>query len=55
MSDIMTCMPFEQLLDWIRTEHDTKGTVFGVRRPYVAAEGRNLSIFGRNLEKRYFV
>ena len=50
MSDIMTCMPFEQLLDWIRTEHDTKGTVFGVRRPYVAAEGRNLSIFGRNLE-----
>lgn len=53
MSDIMTCMPFEQLLDWIRTEHDTKGTVFGVHRPYVAAEGRNLSIFGRNLETAY--
>lgn len=50
MSDIMTCMSFERLLDWIRTEHDTKGTVFGVHRPYVAEEGRNLSIFGRNLE-----
>ena len=50
MSDIMTCMPFGQLLNWIRTEHDAKGTVFGVHRPYVAAEGKNLSIFGRNLE-----
>lgn len=49
MSDIMTCMPFDQLLDWVMTEHDTKGTVFGVRRPY-RASGETLQIFGRKLE-----
>lgn len=36
MSDVMTCMPFAQLLEWVRTEHDAKGTVFGVHRPYKA-------------------
>ena len=36
MSDMMSCMPFEQLLKWTIEEHDTKGTVFGVHRPYVA-------------------
>ncbi len=50
MSDIMSCMPFEQLLNWIRTEHDDKGTVFGVRRPYVADPKKAQTIFGRKLE-----
>lgn len=50
MSDIMTCMPFSQLLHWIRTEHDEKGTVFGVHRPYTARPQQNLTLFGRNLE-----
>ena len=50
MSDIMTCMPFEQLLNWIRTEHDEKDTVFGVHRPYVADPGKAQTIFGRKLE-----
>ena len=50
MSDIMTCMPFAQLLHWMRTEHDTKGTVFGVRKPYVADPAQGLTIFGRSLE-----
>lgn len=50
MSDIMTCMPFAQLLDWVRTEHDTKGTVFGVRRPYTADGEKDWNIFGRKLE-----
>ena len=49
MSDIMTCMPFDQLLNWVMTEHDTKGTVFGVRRPY-RASAEPLQIFGRKLE-----
>lgn len=50
MSDIMSCMPFEQLLNWIRTEHDDKGTVFGVRRPYVADAAKAQTIFERKLE-----
>ena len=50
MSDIMTCMPFEQLLNWMRTEHDEKGTVFGVHRPYTANPDKAQTIFGRKLE-----
>lgn len=50
MSDIMTCMSFDQLLNWVIEEHDTKGTVFGVHRPYAAAPGKALKIFGRALE-----
>ena len=36
MSEKMTCMPFGQLMDWVLTEHETKGTVFGVHRSYKA-------------------
>ncbi len=50
MSDIMTCMPFSQLLNWIRKEHDTKNTVFGVHRPYIAESAKAQTIFGRKLE-----
>ena len=50
MSDIMTCMSFPQLLNWIRTEHDTCGSVFGVRRPYTAVPASTQTIFGRKLE-----
>lgn len=50
MSDIMKCMPFEQLLNWIRTEHTKKGTVFGVHRPYTADIKKSKTIFGRKLE-----
>lgn len=50
MSDRMSCMSFEQLLNWIRKEHDTKGTVFGVHRPYTAKPGQGQTIFGRPLE-----
>ena len=50
MSDIMKCMSFAQLMDWVRTEHKTHGTVFGVRRPYQADPNHALEIFGRKLE-----
>lgn len=46
----MTCMPFEQLLNWMIKEHDTKGTVFGVHRPYVADPAKAQRIFERSLE-----
>lgn len=50
MSDIMTCMPFEQLLNWVVTEHDEKGSVFGVKRPYIANAAKAQTIFERKLE-----
>lgn len=50
MSDLMTCMPFEQLLNWIREEHDTKHTVFGIHRAYTADTSKAQTIFNRKLE-----
>lgn len=50
MSDIMTCMPFSQLMNWVLKEQDTKGTVFGVHRPYKAEPSKALTIFERKLE-----
>ena len=50
MSDIMKCMSFEQLLHWVTTEHDTQGSVFGVRRPFTADPADTQEIFGRPLE-----
>ena len=48
MSDKMTCMSFEKLFNWIRIEHEEKGSVFGVKTPYVAEKSH--TIFGRSLE-----
>ena len=50
MSEVMTCMPFEQLMNWVLEEKKTKGTVFGQHRAYVAEADKKLSIFERNLE-----
>lgn len=50
MSDIMSCMSFKQLLNWTRTEHDERGSVFGVRNPYIADSAKTQTIFTRNLE-----
>lgn len=45
----MRPMSFEQLLDWIMSEH-RKGHVFGVRRAFKADEASASHIFGRKLE-----
>ena len=50
MSEVMTCMPFEQLMNWVLEEKKTKGTVFGQHRAYAAGTDRKLNIFERNLE-----
>ena len=50
MSDIMTCMPFGQLMDWVLQEKKSKDTVFGLHRAYTAKTDKNLRIFDRNLE-----
>ena len=46
MSEVMTCMPFEQLMNWVLEEKKTKGTVFGQHRAYAAETDRKLNIFG---------
>ena len=50
MSDRMTCMPFEQLLDRIQTEYRKEGNIFGVHRPYRGKTDHTKQIFGRKLE-----
>lgn len=50
MSDIMTCMPFGQLMDWVLEENKTKGTLFGLHRAYKAETKKAMEIFGRKLE-----
>ena len=50
MSDIMTCMPFGQLMDWVFQEKKRQDTVFGVHRPYTADPKNDMTIFTRNLE-----
>lgn len=50
MSDIMTCMPFGQLMDWVLEEKRTKGILFGLHRAYGAENDKAMEIFGRKLE-----
>ena len=50
MSDIMTCMPFRQLMDWVKKKKKGQDTVFGVHRPYTADPKNDMTIFTRNLE-----
>lgn len=50
MSDKMTCMSFGQLMDWVLTEQKTRGTVFGIHKPYLADTDKKIQIFERNLE-----
>ena len=50
MSDIMTPIPFSNLMNWILTEQKKNSTVFGVHKAYYAKEKLTQTIFGRKLE-----
>lgn len=50
MSDRMTPISFGQMITWVLEERKTKGTVFGVYRPYKADGHCHREIFGRRLE-----
>ena len=45
MSELMTPIPFRDLMNWITTEYRAEGSVFGVHRPYRAGV-KKLPIFG---------
>ena len=49
MSELMTPIPFRQLMTWITAEYDREGSVFGVHRPFHPS-GKTLPIFGETIE-----
>ena len=49
MSELMTPIPFRELMTWITTEYRRDGSVFGVYRPYRAGV-KKLPIFGETIE-----
>lgn len=50
MSEVMTPMSFEQLVDWVLQEKKKRGTVFGQHHAYWADGTHNRTMFGRTLE-----
>ncbi len=50
MSDKMTPIPFPKLMEWIIEEKSTKGTIFGIQRPFVADRNQVREFFGGKLE-----
>ena len=48
MSEIMTCMPFSQLVNWILEEKEKNNTIFGVHKEFKPSKCEE--IFGRKLE-----
>ncbi len=50
MSERMYPIPFDQLLNWVLTEKEREGTVFGVRQFYKADPNKTLPIFGEKIE-----
>ena len=49
MSELMTPIPFRELMTWITTEYQRDGSVFGVHKPYRAGT-KKLPIFGETIE-----
>jgi putative selenate reductase len=50
MSDKMTPVPFGSLMEWILEEKKSKGTVFGIHKPYKSEVDQVWHIFGGKLE-----
>ena len=49
MSELMSPIPFRELMTWVTTEYQREGSVFGVHRPYKAGV-KKLPIFGETIE-----
>lgn len=50
MSDIMTPIPFNDLMEWILVEKTNKGTIFGIKKFYKAKPTKSLKIFKEKIE-----
>ena len=53
MGDIMTPIPFQNIMDWLLTEKKESGRVFGVRKPFVKKTDKDLKIFKERIETPY--
>ncbi|MDO4619136.1 MAG: putative selenate reductase subunit YgfK [Lachnospiraceae bacterium] len=53
MSDLMRLIPYEQLLDWVLTEYETKGSIFGVSKVVKHEDGKALPIFKERIESPF--
>lgn len=50
MSDVMRPIGFDHLMDWVLSEHDTKGSIFGIRKMVKAKPEGALPIFDEKIE-----
>ena len=50
MSERMNPIPFPQLMDWLFTERDAHGAVFGVQKPFIKRGGKKLPLFRETIE-----
>lgn len=50
MSERMTPIPFDRLINWAVTEYNSTGKMFGIQRPYIKKDNKTLSIFGESME-----
>ncbi len=51
MSERMTPIPFQNLMNWLLSEHGATGAVFGVAKPYIKKDtAKVLPLFGEKLE-----
>ena len=53
MADIMRPIPFGQLMNWILTEVETKGSIFGVNKLVHHETGKALPIYHEKIETPY--
>lgn len=50
MSERMTPIPFPKLMNWLFSERDAHGAVFGVQKPFVMRGGKKLPLFREAIE-----
>lgn len=50
MSERMTPIPFDRLINWAVTEYKSTGKMFGVHRPYIKKDSKTLTIFKETME-----
>ena len=50
MGDKMRLIPFGQLMNWVLTEKEQKGSIFGVNHFYKANPSKTLPIFKEKIE-----
>ncbi len=53
MSDIMRPIPFAQLMNWVMSEYERHGTIFGISKIVKHQDGKSLPIFKESIESPF--